>query len=329
MMSSIRCLLILLAFLGNAHGEIRGIDVDISREENKKVIVSIKSAVGDENQSELTVNEAAKILEDAKGWGSSVIVSFHVLGVSVDRYLPLIQAVSENPWLNLSSINGQRHIKIIEESPLSNDAVAIDAAVRNPADPLSEENLLKAAKTDPRARHFLADLWRRGRLSAMIREQIVTQHLHFTLKEEFPHDPARFPTLREIKIIAETDFPFPESAWVQFSSDIAVGDRDLNLGHDDFSNSRSLHMADGRYFGSLGGSYSGAPEARSVIQFREISRDGKVSETAWLIRRETKSIRLENRTKVEQTGADQPATAPESKPKGNSKPQLESERRSQ
>jgi hypothetical protein len=35
---------------------------------------------------------------------------------------------------------------------------------------------------------------------------------------------SRFPTLRELKIIATTDFPFPESAWVDYAGTIAVGD---------------------------------------------------------------------------------------------------------
>ncbi len=297
----------------NAFGEMRGIDVEVSSTGDKKVVVSIKSAVGDENKTGITVDEASKILSDAKGWGSSVIVSLQVDGVGLDRYLPLISAIAENPWLDLSSINGKRYLETpVADTPVA-DPYAEESRPREPSDLLSEEALLLSAKTDARARHFLADLWQRGLLSASFRERIITQHLHFELKEEFPHDPKRFPLLRELKIIAKTDFPFPENAWVQFSSDIAVGDRQFSLATTEFGNSRSLHMANGRYFGSLGGSYEESPTAKGVIQFREIDRDGKVQESAWVIRRETNSIHLENRRRVEQDGAGQPPTRPESK----------------
>lgn len=296
-----------------AFGAIRGIDVEVSATAAKKVVVSIKSAVGDENKSGITVDEASKILSDAKGWGSSIIVSLQVDGVELDRYLPLVSAIAENPWLDLSSINGKRYMETPAADAPVVDPYAEESRPRQPSDPLSEEALLLSAKTDARARHFLADLWQRGLLSASVRERIITQHLHFELKEEFPHDPKRFPFLRELKIIAETDFPFPGKAWVQFSSDIAVGVRPLSLATTEFGNSRSLHMANGSYFGSLGGSYEGSPTAMGVIQFREIDRDGKVQESAWVIRRETNSIHLENRRRVEQDGAGQPPTRPESK----------------
>lgn len=296
-----------------AFAESRGIDVEVGTADDKRVVVSIRSDVSNENKSGITVDQASEILNDAKGWGSSVVVSLQVKGVELDRYLPLITAIAENPWLYLSSINGNRHAEAPVAAAPPPDPYAEKAHPRNPADPLSEEALLISARTDERARHFLADLWRRGLLSATVREQIVTQHLHFELREEFPHDPKRFPTLRELKIIAETDFPFPENAWVEFGSDIAVGDRELRLEPDHFGNSRSLHGANGRYFGSLGASYEGSPVARGVIQLREIDRNGAVGETAWVIRRETNSIRLEDREKAKQPSAGQPSVAPEPK----------------
>jgi len=306
-------LALFITVISTAFGEIRGIDVEVSSTGDKKVVVSIKSVVGAENKSGITVDQASKVLSDAKGWGSSVIVSLQVDGVGLDRYLPLISAIAENPWLDLSSINGKRYMEApVADAPVV-DPYAEESHPREPSDPLGEEALLVSAKTDARARHFLADLWQRGLLSASVRERIITQHLHFELKEEFPHDPKRFPLLRELKIIAETDFPFPENAWVQFSSDIAVGDRQIRLETTDFGNSRSLHSASGRYFGSLGGSHEGSPIAKGVIQFREIDRNSKVQESAWVIRRETNSINLENRRRVEQDGAGQPPTAPESK----------------
>lgn len=295
-------LLLFISACTSAFAEMRGIDVEVSTTDDKKVVVAIRSAVGDENKSGITVDQASKILSDAEGWGSSVVVSLQVKGVALNRYLPLITAIADNPWLGLSSINGNRYLEapVAKEPPA--DPYSEEAHPRKPSDLLSEEALLISAKTDARARHFLADLWQRGLLTATIRERIVTQHLHFELREEFPHDPKRFPTLRELKIIARTDFPFPENAWVQFSSDIAVGDRELRLDPDKFGNSRSLHGANGRYFGSLGSAYEGDPPAKGVIQFREIDRDGKVPESAWVIRRETNPIRLENRTRVEQDG---------------------------
>jgi len=290
-------LLLFMSACTNVFAETRGIDVEVSTTVDKKIEVTVRSAVGNENKLAITVDQATKILSDAKGWGSSVVVSLQVKGVELNRYLPLITAIAQNPWLGLSSINGNRYTEapLAEEPPA--DPYSEEARPREPSDPLSEEALLISAKTDARARHFLANLWQRGLLTATIRERIVTQHLHFELREEFPHDPKRFPTLRELKIIARTDFPFPENAWVQFSSGIAVGKRKLRLEPDNFGNSRSLHGSNGLYFGSLGSSYEGAPPAKGVIQFREIDRDGKVPESAWVIRRETNSIQLENRTK--------------------------------
>ena len=162
-------------------------------------------------------------------------------------------------------------------------------------DPLSEEALLEAAKTDARARHFLANLWARNILSAKIRERIVGQHVKFTLVEQFPHDPKLFPTLRELKIIATTDFPFPESAWVGYAGTIAVGDQQLQLPVDAFGNGRSLHRCNTQYFASLGGSFAGDPIARGVIQMREVRRAGEHTETLWSIKQITNEIKLEKR----------------------------------
>jgi len=193
-----------------AFGEMRGIHVEVGTTDDKKVVASIRSDVGNESKSGITVDQASKILSDATGRGSSVVVSLQVNGVELNRYLPLITAIAENPWLGLSAINGKRSIKAPVADDAGVDPYSEGGKLRDPSDPLSEEALMLSAKGDERARHFLADLWQRGALSGTTREKIVTQHLHFRLREEFPHDPKRFPLLRELKIIAETDFPFPE-----------------------------------------------------------------------------------------------------------------------
>lgn len=275
-----------------AHAEIRALKVAVERGADGATKVSIKSDVASENRTKTTTADAAEVLKNAAGWGSTVDVTIETNGEPLSDYLPLLSAIASNTWLSLSYV-GQLP-KPPQDPP---EAQPYKERVRDRAanDPLSEENLLEAAKTDDRARHLLADLWARNILSAKTRERILEQHVKFTLEEQFPYDPKAFPTARELKIIATTDFPFPESAWVEYSGTIALGDQQLQLPVDAFDNSRSLHRCNTRYFASLGTSSAGEPTARGVIQMREVRRDGVHTETVWSIKRFTNEIKLQKR----------------------------------
>ena len=274
------------------HAELRALKVILEHGADGATTVSIKSDVGSENRTKTTIADAVDVLKHAAGWGSSVEVTVDTNGVPLSDYLPLLNAIAANSLLSLSYV-GQ--IPKPPQDPPEERPYKESVVQRDTSDPLNEENLFEAAKTDGRARHFLADLWARDVLSAKTREKIVGQHIKFTLVEHFPHDPKRFPTLRELKIIATTDFPFPKSAWVDYAGTIAVGDQQLVLPADAFGNERSLHRCNTQYFASLGGSFAGEPIARGMIQMREVRRGNGHTETIWSIKQVTNEVKLEKR----------------------------------
>jgi hypothetical protein len=276
-----------------AFAEDRTLDVSVAKGEAQQITVSIRSGVSTENRTNTSIDDAITVLRDAAGWGTVTTVTLRAPNIELAAYLPLLTAISQNPHLRLTAVIGQQ---VAEPKQRPEDIPYLEPSVeRSPNNPLSEAALIAAAASDPRARHFLADLWRRGVLSPKLKEQIITRHLNFELVEEFPHDPKLHPTLRELKIIATTDFPFPESAWVEFSGSIAVGEQPLALPADSFDNSRSLDHCSGRYFASLGGAFPGAPIARGVIQLREVHIKDSRKETVWFVRRVTNEITLQER----------------------------------
>jgi hypothetical protein len=99
--------LILLGSL-SVRAELRIIGVRVTREVNSKVHVSITSDVEKEKKRDITVEQAAGILRDAKGSGSSVVVGLVAHGVPLQDYLPLLKAISENAWLDLSFVEGRK-----------------------------------------------------------------------------------------------------------------------------------------------------------------------------------------------------------------------------
>ncbi|MFM7180997.1 MAG: hypothetical protein ACKO2G_05990 [Verrucomicrobiales bacterium] len=91
-----------------AQAELRVIGVLVTRDANSKVHVSIASDVAKEKKKDIGVDEAAGILRDAQGWGSSVAVGIVVHEVPLQDYLPLLKAISESKWLELAFIEGQK-----------------------------------------------------------------------------------------------------------------------------------------------------------------------------------------------------------------------------
>lgn len=92
----------------SAHAELRTIGVLVTRDANSKVHVTISSDVTKEQKKDITVEQAANLLRDAQGWGSSVMVGLVAHGVPLQEYLPLLKAVSENGILDLAFVEGAK-----------------------------------------------------------------------------------------------------------------------------------------------------------------------------------------------------------------------------
>jgi hypothetical protein len=146
---------------------------------------------------------------------------------------------------------------------------------------IDEAALFKAADAEGKyaaaSKDALAELWERNRLSPGTRQAIVKKFLAVELVEQpavDPNDPAR----RELRIAIRRNFPFPARAWVQPRSDIAVGRPPRLAG-----SWGALSLGDAHTFlGSLGATYKGAPDARALLEVREIDQanGGKVLWTA-------------------------------------------------
>jgi hypothetical protein len=107
----LRALLSLACFLllaDNCLAELRIIAVQVVNVEKAKPKVAIYSDVKAENKRDLSIDEAAKILKNAEGWQSSVIVGIQAHDVPLAEYLPLLKAVAENSWLDLAFVEGRK-----------------------------------------------------------------------------------------------------------------------------------------------------------------------------------------------------------------------------
>ena len=93
---------ILLPSIANA--EFRTIALEINKGTNPAVTVTIYSEVQSEKRTNITVEAAADILRNAKGWGSLVGVAILTDGAGLRDYMPIIQAISDNAWLDLETI---------------------------------------------------------------------------------------------------------------------------------------------------------------------------------------------------------------------------------
>jgi hypothetical protein len=102
-------LVVTLALLWTAScfGETRIIGVEVQKGTDAKTHVTISSDVKEENKANLTTEQAQAILKKAQGWGSTVYVGVQAHGVSARDYLPLLQTIAENPWLELVFVEGR------------------------------------------------------------------------------------------------------------------------------------------------------------------------------------------------------------------------------
>jgi hypothetical protein len=149
---------------------------------------------------------------------------------------------------------------------------------------IDEAWLLKAArgkKEADAAKAVLADLWRGRRLSPETKEAVVRAFVAVRLVEEPSPNRKQFPGSRELRLVADRDFPFPEEAWVQPGYDITIGDRPPRLG--DSWGAISLEGTGSITLGAMGGGkYLGSPSARAVLAVREVNpHDG--NKVAWQV----------------------------------------------
>ena len=87
-----------------ANAEARAIALRITRGTNQMASVTIYSEVQSEKQTNITVEVAANILKEARGWGSLVGVAILTDGVDLREYMPIVQAIADNAWLGLVTI---------------------------------------------------------------------------------------------------------------------------------------------------------------------------------------------------------------------------------
>ena len=92
-----------------ARAELRTIALDVHQAKGKSVLVSMYSDVKEEKQKDISVAEATEILKKSKGWGSSVEVAIITDGnVDLSVYLPLLQTIADNAWLDLAILKLRR-----------------------------------------------------------------------------------------------------------------------------------------------------------------------------------------------------------------------------
>lgn len=125
------------------------------------------------------------------------------------------------------------------------------------------------------AKVVLAALWKHRRLSAATRGDLVARFLTLRL-EEVPGRPVG--RWRELRVVSDRSFPFPQEAWVEHQASIAVGKGerpriDGSFGSSSLGSGRGPHP-----LGTMGGAYPGSPEARAEVVVREVAHHdgGKV-----------------------------------------------------
>ena len=94
--------------LACANAELGTIGVRVTRDADSKVHVAISTDFPKAQRKDITVEQAAVVLRDSKGGGSSVLVGIVAHGIPLQDYLPLLKAVSENPILELAFVEGTR-----------------------------------------------------------------------------------------------------------------------------------------------------------------------------------------------------------------------------
>lgn len=87
-----------------AQAESRSIAIEVSRGPNNSTRVTIHSNLESEKKVETSVADAVTVLKDATGWGSSVFVVIVTDGTKLRNYISLLDAIAENPWLDLVGI---------------------------------------------------------------------------------------------------------------------------------------------------------------------------------------------------------------------------------
>jgi hypothetical protein len=92
-----------------ARAELRSIALDVHQAKDKSVQVSMYSDVKEEKQKDISVAKATEILKKSKGWGSAIEVAIITDGnVDLSVYLPLLQAIANNTWLDLAILKPRR-----------------------------------------------------------------------------------------------------------------------------------------------------------------------------------------------------------------------------
>jgi hypothetical protein len=112
--------LILLAIAllpATAFSETRLIAVDVRiADDAKEPIVSIYSDEKKEQKSKISIQETADILKKATGWGSMIVVGVQAHDVSLNKVMPLLEAISENGILMLAFLETSMRPSFIHDN---------------------------------------------------------------------------------------------------------------------------------------------------------------------------------------------------------------------
>lgn len=101
-MKPLQAMVLMVLMAGCARAELTAIGIKVTRTANGKPVVS----VFEERKShrDLTVSEAAALLQAEKGAGSVVLVGIVVEGAHLSDYIRLLDAIAQNSMLELTFI---------------------------------------------------------------------------------------------------------------------------------------------------------------------------------------------------------------------------------
>jgi len=105
MKTSLTIVLAVIAFVASAVAESRSILIWLDRPEQGPSTATIYSDVENEKKKKINLADAALILKEAQGWGSTVLVFIlSEQSIETNDYIVLLEGMKENGWLQLHSI---------------------------------------------------------------------------------------------------------------------------------------------------------------------------------------------------------------------------------
>lgn len=98
---------VMVLMAGCARAELTVIGIKVARTANEKIVVSVFD--GTNSRHDLSVADAAALLQKEKGAGSVVLVGIVAERVLLSDYMPLLETIARNHVLRLSFIECGTH----------------------------------------------------------------------------------------------------------------------------------------------------------------------------------------------------------------------------